>query len=73
MRVRTVMPPTPGEDFNDVLVALRGPAVSDRAEPVRFIVVDETEPEQRRIGSGGRAGPSADDGRKALRDILDRS
>ena len=24
LRVRTVMPPTPGDDFNDILVALEG-------------------------------------------------
>ena len=47
--------------------------MTDRAEPdSRFIVVDETEPEHASASvSGGRAGPSADDGRKVLRGILD--
>jgi hypothetical protein len=47
--------------------------VTDRAEPdSRFIVVYETEPEHASAsGSGGQAGPSAEDGRKALRGILD--
>ena len=47
--------------------------MTDRAEPdSRFIVVYETEPEHASASnSGGRAGPSADDGRKVLRGILD--
>ena len=47
--------------------------MTDRAEPdSRFIVVYETEPEHASASvSGGRAGPSADDGRKELRGILD--
>ena len=71
MRVRTVMPSTPGDDFNDVLVARR--VASDRSvrSRFRFIVVDETEPEQRRHRQRRASRPSADDGRKVLRDILD--
>ena len=47
--------------------------MTDRVEPdSRFIVVYETEPEHASASvSGGRAGPSADDGRKELRGILD--
>ena len=54
--------------------------MSDRAESdSRFIVVYETEPEhasasasQGRAGQGQAGGPSADDGRKVLRDILEK-
>ena len=48
-----------------------GPSVTDRAEPdSRFIVVYETEPEHA-SAQGQAGGPSADDGRKVLRGILD--
>lgn len=47
--------------------------MTDRAEPdSKFIVVYETVPEHASAsGSGGRAGPSADDGRKVLRGVFD--
>ena len=45
--------------------------MTDRAEPdSRFIVVYETEPEHA-SAQGQAGGPSADDGRKVLRGILD--
>ena len=37
LRVRTVMPSTPGHDLNDILVALEGPAVT-RSQ----FIIDET-------------------------------
>ena len=40
MRVRTVMPPTPGHDFNDVLIERWRAAVTDDPQ----LVIDETKP-----------------------------